>query len=219
VHSCSTLTAISLGSSARVAHHLWMLARLATSSPWILDVRSCAIRAVMDSLSTPRDGCCCVWRGRGPADLRAVADSRLFILLCIEFDTNLFCIKFRSCRCPCCSTQLSSQIQCILYAFRDLHHFYCSVALQGIVVCYLTFLYSITLMLTFSMASYPWCSNIQCEYPVWSNDLPILKNFFPSTDTKTGCTIAEQCHSKLVNGNQECKEKWNWVPKGVLFFP
>jgi hypothetical protein len=28
----------------------------------------------MDSLSTPRDGCCCVWCGHGPADLRAVAD-------------------------------------------------------------------------------------------------------------------------------------------------
>ncbi|KAJ7328006.1 hypothetical protein DFH08DRAFT_816167 [Mycena albidolilacea] len=68
---------MSSGSSARVAHHLWMLARLATFSPWILDVRSYAIRAVTDSLSTPRDSCCCVWRGRGPADLRAVAD-RLF---------------------------------------------------------------------------------------------------------------------------------------------
>jgi hypothetical protein len=52
-----------------------MLAWLATPSPWILNTRSCAIRVVTDSLSTPGDGCYCVWCGHGPADLRAIADT------------------------------------------------------------------------------------------------------------------------------------------------
>jgi hypothetical protein len=55
------------------------------------------------------------------------------------------------------------------------------------------------------LAPYPWWWSqifnvgIQCGLMT----LPMLKNFFPGTDTKTGCTVAGQCHSKLANGNWE----------------